>query len=284
MNGATFDPHPLNILVFGAHPDDPDISAGGVAALYVASGHRVKFVSLTNGDAGHHEIGGVELARRRYAETQAVARLQGLVEYQVLDNHDGELEPTLANRRTVIRTIRDFQPDLILGPRPNDYHPDHRYTAQLIQDAAYMVTVPNVTALTDHLSTNPVIAYVADRFKRPYPFTPDVAVSIDSVIERKLDALHCHTSQVYEWLPYNAGHLQEVPGDEAARRRWLAERYLPRFAGLAERHREVMSRWYGIEGASHVRYAEAFEISEYGAQPNEAELRRLFPFLPAERN
>ncbi|HLH71996.1 MAG TPA: PIG-L family deacetylase [Chloroflexota bacterium] len=281
MNQPLSESRALNILVFGAHPDDPDISAGGVAALYVAGGHRVKFVSLTNGDAGHHEIGGVELARRRYAETQAVARVQGLVEYQVLDNHDGELEPTLANRRTVIRIIREFQPDLILGPRPNDYHPDHRYAAQLIQDAAYMVTVPNVTALSDHLPKNPVIAYVADRFKRPYPFTPDVVIDVDSVIERKLDALHCHTSQVYEWLPYNAGHLAEVPKDEASRRRWLAEKYLPRFADLAERHRGVLARWYGAERAREVRYAEAFEISEYGAQPNEAELRRLFPFLPA---
>src|SRR6266849_2028392 len=144
----------LNILVFGAHPDDPDFSAGGVAALYARQGHRVKFVSLTNGDAGHHEIGGVALARRRYAETPAVARVLGLVEYKVLDHHDGELEPTLANRREVIRIIREFEPDLVLSPRPNDYHPDHRYTAILVQDAAYMVTVPNTVSLTSHLLRN----------------------------------------------------------------------------------------------------------------------------------
>src|SRR5579884_6894 len=169
---------PLRILVFGAHPDDPDASAGGVAALYGRQGHQVKFVSLTNGDAGHHEIGGVGLARRRYAETQAVANVLGLAEYQVLDNHDGELEPTLANRRQVIRIIREFEPDLILSPRPNDYHPDHRYTSILVQDAAYMVTVPNIVALTDHLRKNPVIAYVSDTFRKPYPFSPDVVVDV----------------------------------------------------------------------------------------------------------
>lgn len=275
------DGRPLNILVFGAHPDDPDFSAGGVAALYVQKGHRVKFVSLTNGDAGHHEIGGVELARRRYAETQAVARVQGLVEYQVLDNHDGELEPTLENRRKVIRIIREFRPDLILTPRPNDYHPDHRYTSMLVQDAAYMVTVPNIVALTDHLALNPVIAYVSDRFKKPYPFSPDVAVDIGSVIERKLDALHCHTSQVYEWLPFNAGHVGEVPAEESARRQWLAGKYLPRFAHPAQLYRSVLARWYGSARAEAIRYAEAFEICEYGSQPDEAELRRLFPFFPA---
>jgi len=274
-------PRPLNVLVFGAHPDDPDFSAGGVAALYGRSGHRVKFVSLTNGDAGHHEIGGVELARRRYAEAQAVARVQGLVEYQVLDNHDGELEPTLANRRQVIRIIREFQPDLVLGPRPNDYHPDHRYTSVLVQDAAYMVTVPNIVSLTDHLPRNPVIAYVSDRFQHPYPFSPDVAVDIGPVIEQKLDALHCHTSQVYEWLPYNAGMAIEVPSGETERRKWLATRYLPRFTYAAQQHRPVLARWYGSARAETIAYAEAFEICEYGAQPDEAGLRRLFPFLPA---
>ena len=258
---------PLNILVFGAHPDDPDFSAGGVAALYAQQGHRVKFVSMTNGDAGHHEIGGVELARRRYAETQAVARTLGLVEYQVLDNHDGELEPTVANRRQVIRIIREYQPDLVLTPRPYDYHPDHRYTSILVQDAAYMVTVPNIVSLTEYLRRNPVIAYVADRFRHPYPFSPDVAVAIDSVMDRKLEALNCHVSQVYEWLPYNAGILHEVPSDEAARRRWLADRYASRFSQIAEQHRAVLARWYGSERAANIRYAEAFEVCEYGAQP-----------------
>lgn len=270
---------PLRILVFGAHPDDPDITSGGIAALYAKDGHQVKFVSLTNGDAGHHEIGGVELAKRRYAETQAVARVLGLAEYQVLDNHDGELEPTLANRRQVIRIIREFQPDLILSPRPNDYHPDHRYTAMLVQDAAYMVTVPNTVALTEHLQRNPVIAYVADHFQRPYPFTPDVAVGIDTVIEQKLDAMHCHTSQMYEWLAYNAGRLDQVPEGETERRRWLAETRLPRMAQLAQQYRSILGRWYGAATAETIHYAEAFEICEYGSQPDEAEIRRIFPFF-----
>jgi N-acetylglucosamine malate deacetylase 1 len=269
----------LNILVFGAHPDDPDFSSGGVAAMYARLGHRVMFVSMTNGDAGHHEIGGVELARRRFAETQAVAKILGLVEYKVLDNHDGELEPSLPNRRQIIRVIREFDPDLVLSPRPNDYHPDHRYAATLVQDAAYMVTVPNAVALTDHLRKNPVIAYVSDRFRKPYPFSPDVAVDIGSAIEAKFDALHCHTSQVYEWLPYNQGRLAEVPKGDAERRRWLVGDRQARYTDQAERFRLVLAHWYGEERARQVRYAESFEICEYGAQPNEDELRRLFPFF-----
>jgi len=269
----------VNVLVFGAHPDDCDFRAGGVAALYGRLGHRVKFVSLTNGDAGHHEIGGVELARRRRAESQAVARTLGLAEYQVLDIPDGQLEPSLPNRRQVIRIIREFQPDLVLCPRPNDYHPDHRYASVLVQDAAYMVTVPNVVALTPHLRVNPVIAYVSDSFQRPYPFTPDVAVDVDEVVDLKLDALHCHTSQVYEWLPYNANRLEEVPAGDAERRAWLARTYLPRFAEVADRYRDLLVRLYGPARGARVRYAEAFEGCEYGTRLTPELIPTLFPFF-----
>jgi LmbE family N-acetylglucosaminyl deacetylase len=250
-----------------------------VAALYTRAGHTVKFVSVTNGDAGHHEMGGVELARRRHAETQAVAKVLGLAEYQVLDNHDGELEPTLPNRRQVIRIIREFEPDLILAPRPNDYHPDHRYASQLVQDAAYMVTVPNIVALTDHLRRNPVIAYLSDTFQKPYPFSPDVAVDVGEAIEAKLDALHCHVSQVYEWLPYNAMREHEVPSGEADRRRWLEERYMGRMLANADRFRDLLTRFYGPERAARVRYAEAFEGCEYGSRLTPELIPKLFPFF-----
>ena len=85
----------------GAHPDDCDSKAGGVAAKYAAAGHQVRFVSVTNGDAGHHEIGGVELARRRRAEAEAAGAVAG-IEYHVLDIHDGELVPRLENRKLII--------------------------------------------------------------------------------------------------------------------------------------------------------------------------------------
>jgi LmbE family N-acetylglucosaminyl deacetylase len=268
----------LRILVFGAHPDDCDIKAGGVAAKYVRQGHYVRFVSMTNGDAGHHEMGGVELARRRRAEAKAAGRVIG-VEYQVLDNHDGELMPTLENRRQVIRIIREVQPDLIMTPRPNDYHPDHRYTSQLVQDAAYMVTVPNVVALTEHLPRNPVIVYVSDHFQKPYPFTPDVAVGIDDVIELKLEMLHCHTSQMYEWLPFNAGVLHEVPLADRERRAWLAERRLPAFRAIADRYRDLLIKLYGEERGRRIQYAEAFEACEYGAPLTPEKIPVLFPFF-----
>ncbi len=268
----------LRVLVFGAHPDDCDIKAGGVAARYAQQGHHVKFVSVTNGDAGHHELGGGPLARRRYAEAQAAADVIG-IEYELLDIHDGELIPTLENRYQIIRAIRQFQPQLIMTHRPNDYHPDHRYTSTLVQDAAYMVTVPNICGLTPHLQKNPVIAYLSDNFIKPYPFTPDVAVSIDVVVEQKIEMLACHTSQFFEWLPYNSGTLSEVPPDEAARRAWLRQRLLNRFHAIAETYRAQLISLYGEKVGANIRYAEAFEGSEYGSPLTAENIPTLFPFF-----
>lgn len=279
---AATDKKTLNVMVIGAHPDDPDFTAGGVAALYSRLGHRVKFVSATNGCSGHHEMGGVEIARRRYGETRGVLNALGLVDYEVLDIPDGSLEPTLANRWKIIQVIRSFGPDLILGPRPNDYHPDHRYTSQLIQDAAYMVMVPNVAPLTPELRKNPVIAYVADNFQKPYPFSPDVVVSIDEVIEQKLEALHSHTSQMYEWLPWIDGldyHAGDVPEGDSERRAWLREHYLFRFENVANRFRELLVKFYGRERGAKVRYAEAFEGCEYGSRLTTEMIPALFPFV-----
>jgi LmbE family N-acetylglucosaminyl deacetylase len=266
----------LSIIAFGAHPDDCDIRAGGTAARWAAAGHRVRFVSVTNGDAGHHEQGGGALAARRRAEAREAGRRIG-VDYVVLDNHDGELLPTLAIREQVIRLIRDWKADLVLGPRPNDYHPDHRYTGILLQDAAFMVTVPNVASDTPALRVNPVFMYFEDGFQKPAPFSPDVAVSIDETFEKKIDMLDAHVSQVYEWLPWHAGRLADVPRDAAARRAWLATQRAGRIGPAV---REALVKRYGAEAGAAVRHAEAFELCEYGRRPDAADIARLFPFLP----
>lgn len=269
------DSDTLDVLVFGAHPDDCDIKAGGVAAKHADAGHNVRFVSVTNGDAGHHEIGGVELARRRREEAAAAAEVLG-IEYEIMDHHDGELEPTLERRKKFIRMIRNYEPDLILTHRPNDYHPDHRYTSRLVQDSAYMVTVPNICTGTDALDYNPVIAYLSDDFQKPYPFDPDVVVAIDDVIDRKTEALHQHESQVYEWLPYNMGRTDEVPESEAGRKEWIREEWMERSADVADRYRDLLVERYG-EAGEDVRYAEAFEGCEYGSPLTDENSEELFP-------
>jgi LmbE family N-acetylglucosaminyl deacetylase len=264
----------INVIVFGAHPDDCDADAGGTAILFAKMGHNVKFISLTNGDAGHYAMGGGELAKIRIAEAQEAGKRFG-VEYTVLDNHDGELMPTLANRLKIIREIRKWNADIVITPRTNDYHPDHRYTAILVQDAAYLVIVPNIAPEVPPLKRNPVFLYAEDRFQKPNPFEPDIAVIIDEVFDQKIYGMAAHESQHFDWLPWTSGRLDKVPKDEKSRLELLASRRT--FAPNAS-VRECLKRWYG-DKADAARHAEAFEICEYGKQPNHEEILRLFPML-----
>jgi LmbE family N-acetylglucosaminyl deacetylase len=267
---------PLNIIVFGAHPDDCDIRAGGAGIKWAKAGHRVRFVSLTNGDAGHQSQGGGALGARRRAEAQEAGKRFG-VDYVVLDNHDGELLPDLNVRGQVIRQIRQWKADLVLAPRPNDYHPDHRYTGVLVQDAAYMVTVPNVASDTPALTDNPVFMYVQDGFQKPAPFRPDVAVSIDEVIDQKVYALDAHVSQFYEWLAWHEHILDTVPKDAKERLVWLKKLW-GREEKVTDDIRAALVKRYGEAKGQAITYAEAFEVCEYGKQPDETLLKKLFPF------
>jgi len=267
----------IRVIAFGAHPDDCEINFGGTAARFAALGHAVKFVSVTNGDAGHQDQGGGALARRRRAEAQESARRLGIAEYEVLDNHDGELLPTLKVREEIIRRIRTWNADVVLGPRPNDYHPDHRYTGMLLQDAAYMVVVPNICPDTPPLRRNPVFLYFEDSFQKPSPFRPDIAVAIDDVFGKKISALDAHVSQVYEWLPWVDGILPQVPKAPADRLKWLSTQYSQ---GITPPVRAALEKWYGAAKAKAFQHAEAFEFCEYGRRPTEQETRRLFPMLP----
>ena len=275
LASAALTAQPLRIIAIGAHPDDCDLGAGGTAALFAQMGHKVKFVSVTNGDAGHHEMGGGALAQRRRAEAQEAGRRLG-VEYDVLDNHDGELAPTFEVRKQLIRKIREWQADVVIGPRTNDYHPDHRYTGMLVQDAAYMVVVPNIAPDTPPLRKNPVFLYFQDRFQKPYPFRPDIVVAIDETFEKKIDALDAHVSQFYEWLPWVEGTLAEVPQEPVARRNWLRQR---RQRPVTPEVRAAAERLYGPDRAAKFQQFEAFEIAEYGSQPTLEEIRRLFPMI-----
>jgi LmbE family N-acetylglucosaminyl deacetylase len=272
----------LRIICFGAHPDDAEYKAGGVAAKWAEQGHHVKFVSVTNGDIGHWQIAGGPLAQRRTDEVQAAARLLG-IKTEVLDIHDGELEPTLENRRKITRLIRDWKADVVMSHRPNDYHPDHRYTGVLVQDAAFMVTVPFFCPDTPPLKENPVFFYYSDRFEKPNPFTPDVIVAIDDVFDKKIAAVHSLPSQVYEGGASGSEEFMAgIPKDDAGRRAWAIKQHGGRYAAVADKYRDALVKWYGEKRGKAARYAEAFEICEYGRRPTDAELRKLFPFFDAD--
>lgn len=270
----------LSILMIGAHPDDCELKAGGTAILWAKLGHRVQFVAMTGGDNGHPSMSGGSLQQRRREEAQAAASILGIARSDVLENHGGELLPTLEARREVVRLIREAHADVIISHRSTDYHPDHRYTGTLVQDAAYMVTVPFFLSSVPSLEKNPVFLLFEDRFTRPVPFRPDIAVNIDEVFEQKLDALEMHVSQMFEWLPFmmarSSGKQEKVPEKPSERRAWLANVWFP--DPPTQDVQSCIHRLY--PGAKSPRYAEAFEICEYGRPVAPTEFRQIFPFLP----
>lgn len=278
--GDSADDGKLRIIVFGAHPDDCELKAGGTAALWAAQGHHVKFVSATNGDIGHAEMAGGALARRRIAEVEEAAKVLG-IETEVLDIHDGELMPTLENRKTFVRLIRQWKADIVMGHRPNDYHPDHRYTGILMQDAAFMVTVAFFCPDVPQLAKNPVFLYLSDNFRKPNPFEPAVVVGIDSVYDKKADAIWTLESQIESlWATGNFEEVVPVPADPVAReqrRQQVRRRVAARDRRVADKYRTKLVECYGPEKGARIVHAEAFELCEYGRQPSPEELKALFP-------
>ena len=287
----------LKVLMIGAHPDDCDICGGGLALKYAKAGHTVKFLSVCNGCGGHHKMSAKDVAERRYGETRAVASLAG-IEYDVWDIPDCEVTADLETRKRLILYIRKFNPDIIFTHRTNDYHADHRNAALLVQDASYLLTVPNLCPEEPAMRFMPVIMYFCDHFKNP-PFVPDIAIDIDDVIDDKYRLWNCHVSQFYEWLPYTYGIENDVPEKEEERLEWLHQPRVPRdkplsYAALesiggskshceaeeakyAAMYRPLLIKRYGKRGKT-VIFAEAYELSEYGTQLNAENTKVLFPF------
>ncbi len=265
----------LHIIIIGAHPDDAD-EVGGTAYKWAQLGYDVLMVSVTNGDAGHQSIKAPELAKIRREEARKAGEVIG-VRYITLDNHDGQLMPTYENRLEIIRLIREQKADIVIFPRPYDYHPDHRYTGVLVLDAAYMVTVPTILPEVPFLKKNPMFLFMSDRFIHPEPFKADVCIDIDDVIEKKMDMYHQHKSQMYEWLPFNQGVLDQVPASDADRRIWLGK--TRKQSSDASPYREKLIEIYGKERGEKIKYCEAFEDSGYGAKLTKENMSYYFPFI-----
>ncbi len=264
------------LLILGAHPDDADFHAGGLATRYRTLGYAVKLVSLTDGSMGHQTEFGPGLAVRRRAEAAAAGRVIGTT-YEVWDHPDGALLPSLELRQQIIAEIRRFQPDLVLTHRPNDYHPDHRAAGQAVQDASYLVTVPGIVPEAPIVARDPVVAYMVDRFTKPCPLQPDVVLDVAHEVDSIADMLACHESQMFEWLPFNRGEAGQVPAGAAARRTWLKTWYASLFRPVADRFRAELVAKYGEDRGMRIEFAEVYEISEYAGTLDDAARERLFP-------
>lgn len=269
----------IRVLVLGAHPDDPEFHAGGLIAEHCRRGNTVKLVSVTNGAAGHHERSPGELASLRRNEAAAAGATVRCT-YETWDFPDGRLQPTVEVRERIIAEIREFKPDLILTHRTNDYHPDHRAVGQAVQDASYLVTVPLIVPDVPSLRKDPVVAYMVDLFTKPCPMDPDVVFDIAEHLDTVVGMLACQQSQVYEWLPYNMGMLDDVPADSNARLSWLRRWYESLIRDRADRFRGALHEAYGVERGDAVQFIEVYEISEYAGSLDDARRRQLFPNLP----
>lgn len=269
----------LRLLILGAHPDDAEYHAGGLAAIYREAGHVVKMVSVTNGESGHFRISGKELADIRRIEARSAGDVIGAT-YETWDNPDGRLLPTIDVRERIIRELRTFAPDLVLTHRLNDYHPDHRAVGQAVQDASYLVTVPPICPDVQALRRDPIVAYLPDLFTRPAPLRGDVVIDVGDRMETIVRMMAAHQSQFFEWLPFNERRSDEVPQAAADRLAWLRHWYEQKIAPRAQRHRSELVAQYGPDRGKNIEFCEVFEISEYAAPLDTAARRQLFWFLP----
>ncbi|MDD3508373.1 MAG: PIG-L family deacetylase, partial [Parabacteroides sp.] len=231
------------VIIICAHPDDCEITSGGLALLFTAAGHEVKCVSLTNGNKGHQSYTPIELAAVRLKETEEVAKRLKCA-YEVVNINDGELLPTLENRLKVIRLIREWKADVVITHRPFDYHPDHRNASLLVQDAAFMVTVPQMLPEVPAIKNNPLFLYTRDRFTTPLPFRSDIVIDITPVIKEKANLLDAHVSQVYEWLPWINQSKDVIPSDKEGRLNYLEKNYVIKRGFITEKDKELLYKWY----------------------------------------
>ena len=243
---------------------------------------KVKLVALTNGDVGHFAQAGGPLAQRRKAEVEACHEKLG-VATDVLDIHDGELMPDLETRKKVANLIRDWQADIVLSHRPWDYHPDHRAVGKLAEDAAVVVAAPYFAPYTPPTKGNPIFLFYSDNFKKPYPFDPIIAVGFDEVAQKKWDCISASAVAVRR-RRFVAGALRPERSD----RRGRAQGVPARRGETAQRGRgEPVPRPAGealwrAEGPA-IKYAEAFELNQYGRAATADELKAMFPDIPVTR-
>jgi LmbE family N-acetylglucosaminyl deacetylase len=224
---------PLRVLGIFAHPDDAEFSCGGSAAVWAEQGAQITYVVVTNGRAGSNDPNQDldELVKIREAEQRAACQTLGVQEVIFLGYQDGTLQPTIELRRELTRIIRRLKPDRVVCGDPtavlygNDYinHPDHRAAAE----AAVYAVFPSAV-------TRPIFSELLDEGYEPHQVKEvyisgeatgsNVFVDISTTIDRKIEALRCHKSQL-------------DPGDGKWVREWAAEIGKPAELAYAEAFR-----------------------------------------------
>ncbi|MFE6735963.1 PIG-L deacetylase family protein [Microbacterium sp. NPDC057650] len=265
----------LKVLVVVAHPDEAEEYVSGTLALLADAGHHVKVLSTTNGDAGHMELGPEDLVRRRVSEAHAAAEIIGLADYEVWDEHDGDMVDTQALRQRMLRAIRQWRTDVIITfTDEGDGHNDNRLAGRLVRNVMGLTTLPNPCRDIPPLAQQPVVLRMID-YGSIADHRADVAVAVDSVIDRKLRACAAHASQFLEFAPAQRDLLHLVPdaADTAAVDEFIVK-YWSEYIETQDAARPALARAYG-DAAADVRYAETFELAPFGRPTTVEEVERI---------
>jgi len=262
----------LNIIVIFAHPDEGEIYAGGISKIYSDLGHNVKFLSLTNGDAGHWSMPPADLAKRRHKEAMEAKRILGVAEYEIFDYHDGDLKNTTKIQKEVASRIEKWNSDLVILFYPITSvpggHNDNMQAGHIVTDAALLVNMDKM----------PAYIYMRDFFTTDFSHIPDIAVDITKVWDTKLLAMKAHESQVVEANPHADGVLEEVLNDEKKREDYLFYNSY-QFSRVSPDIRLALEKWYGRTEAENIKWTEAFQFATFGRQIDIESIYELFPMI-----
>lgn len=182
----------LDILAFGSHPDDIELSCCGTIMVEIANGKKVGIVDLTEGELGSR--GDVPT---RYKEAADAAMILGVSIRENLKLADGFFQNNEASQLKVIEAIRKYQPEIVLCNAPADRHPDHGRGARLVEDASFLSGLAKIITHSDgvqqeHWRPKYVFKYIQDRY-----IEPGFVVDITSVHERKVQAIQAYSSQFH---------------------------------------------------------------------------------------
>jgi N-acetylglucosamine malate deacetylase 1 len=183
----------LDLLAFGVHPDDVELSCAGVLMTEKLNGKKTGIVDLTRG-----ELGSRGSAAIRTAEAAAAAEIMNVDARENLDLADGFFKNDEEHQRKVIAAIRKYQPEIVLCNAPEDRHPDHGRSAKLLSDAAFLSGLLKIETIDEnglpqaHWRPKYVFNYIQDRFLKP-----DFVIDITPVFERKLASIKAYSTQFH---------------------------------------------------------------------------------------
>lgn len=266
----------MQIMVIGAHIDDCEFMIGGTAALYVEAGHKVVFVAVTTGEMGHHIMTREDTVARRKKEGLAAGEVLG-INYEFMDLPECEITPTVEYRNKLVALMRKYDPDIVISHPLIDYHPDHRCTAELVLDASYMLRVPKVVPEVPAMRKDPCFFYAVVHKSYTEELKPLFCVPIDSVWDKKIEAMGKHESQVYEWLPWVENMDVTIPEDNEGKLEFIKEWRGPGYIDIAESYRDMLAENFGGAG-KQVKYAEMLFSAPFGRQVTKEDFKTLFPF------